>query len=180
MQPIAEAVTDAQGDLALKLPRFFRGMIYFPRGPAMFSTMVPTLFAVYPPPENDLLVGPMVTLVSVDELNALLAQGKSAGDPSLGHVFGVAMDCANALASGVAVACLNPSAKTLPFYLREDGLSVATGETDVSGRWGFFNVPPGQIGLEGKPTRLGGTVSSRYTTLVRAGMVTFVPMVPTP
>lgn len=182
--PFSEANTDARGELELEIPRLFRGYIHLPVGPSTFPTMAPTLVAVYPPPDQDVLTpfaDITLTPVSLDELNFLLTQVKSAADPNLGHVFGLAMDCNNRRAPGVSVSSSAKDVKTVQYYYQGvDNPTVTAQETDVNGNNGFLNLPPGVVTLETRPSSLGTRKSGTYGLLVKKATVTIVYMVPTP
>ncbi|NOU27458.1 MAG: hypothetical protein HOO96_06065 [Polyangiaceae bacterium] len=182
--PFAQANTDANGEFELEIPLGFRGNVHLPAGPSTFPTMAPTLVAVYPPPDKDVLTpfaDITITPVSLDELNYLLSQVKSAADPNLGHVFGVALDCNNQRAAGVSLSSSAKDVKTVQYYYQgADNPTVTAQGTDVNGNAGFLNLPPGVVTLETRPASLGTKRSGSYGLLVKKATVTIVYMVPTP
>lgn len=182
--PLTEADTNASGDAILEVPRNFRGYFHMPVGPSSFPNMAPSLVALYPPPDKDVLKPPaegaVPILVSIAELDTLLLQVKSAADPSLGHVFGFAVTCDGAPAAGVSLRTSIKDSKTVQYYYEGNGTpSVTAQESDATGNAGFLNLPTGVVSLETQVPSLARRAGS-YSVLVKKGTVTVIDLVPTP
>lgn len=185
--PLAQGETNEKGDIVLDVPKNFRGYLHMPAGPATFTDMAPTIYAVYPPPSKDadLVTEPEPAKVpigvSISELNILLAQVQSAADPNLGHIFGLVVDCQSAPTGGVALKSAQVDPKTIQyFYEGNDTPSVTRTETDPSGNAGFLNLPPGIVSLELTLPAQGNKRTGSYSVLVKKGSVTIINLVPTP
>lgn len=181
--PVAEVDTDANGDGVLQLPRHFRGYLHAPSPPTSFPDMAPALLAIYPPPAVDLPApqpGAEPTLLSIAELNYLLSQVKSAADPNLGHILGLAVDCTGATTAGVSARASVKDVKTVQYYYDGNDIPTLTGqETDSTGHVGFLNIPPGLDDLDLQVPSLAKKVGT-YPVLVKKGTVTLIPLGPSP
>lgn len=182
--PFAEADTNADGDAILEIPRNFRGYFHMPVAPPSFPNMAPSLVAVYPPPDKDVLQPPpegsVPILVSIAELDYLLSQVKSAADPNLGHVFGLTTSCDGAPAAGVSLRTSIKDAKTVQYYYEGNGTPSVTAQvSDPTGNAGFLNLPAGIVSLETQVPSLARKAGS-YSVLVKKGSVTVIDLVPTP
>lgn len=184
--PFVQGDTDAKGDIVLDVPKYFRGYLHMPVGPATFTDMAPTIYAVYPPPEkdSDLVAEPaqgtVPILVSLAELNYLLSQVGSATDPNLGHLFGLTTDCQRQPTGGVSLRSSVRDPKTVQYYYEGNGTpSITAQESDSTGNAGFLNLPVGVISMETQVPGLARKAGS-YSVLVKKGSVTVIDFVPTP
>ncbi len=184
--PLAESDTDTKGDVVVSVPKHFRGYLHMPVGPESFREMAPTIYAVYPPPAKDSnltaepQVGTVPILVSLSELDFLLAQVKSSTDPNLGHLFGLTTDCTGNPTSGVSLRTAVRDPKTVQYYYEGNGTpSVTSQESDATGNAGFLNLPTGVISMETQVPKLAKKAGS-YSVLVKKGSVTVIDFVPTP
>jgi hypothetical protein len=182
--PVAEAESDAQGEVLVKVPRNFRGYIHIPIAPPSFPQMAPHLIAQSPPPDTDQLdvsrpdlISP---LLSISELDLILLQTGSKADPNLGHLFGNARDCEVKLTSGVSLRTSVRDQKTIQFYfIDSDSASVTAQETGPPGTAGFLNLPIGSITLEGTVPSIARK-HSNLSYLIKKGTITLTDFAVTP
>lgn len=184
--PYAEGRTDAKGDVILDVPFAFRGYLHMPEAPSTFSDMMPHLYAIYPPPEKDtdLSVEPRTgtspILVSLGELNILLAQVGASVDPALGHLSAQVYDCLGNPLAGANVRSNTRDPKTIQYYYSGNNTPSLTAEaTNETGVTGMLNLPPGVIGFDVTVPAIGKKFGT-YSVLFKKGAVTIVDMAPTP
>jgi hypothetical protein len=184
--PVSNGVTDDKGDAVLSIPRNFRGFFQASKAPPTLSTMIPTLVALYPPPDvsSDLSVDPVLgttnVLLARSELDTLLLQGGGGADFELGHVFASTLDCTGTVTGGVALRSSVRGPKTIPFYLGGNGApSIDAQQTDATGVGGFFNLPNGNVTIEAQLPALVRKVGD-FPVLIKKGTITLLNIVPTP
>lgn len=177
--------TDSNGRAAVVVPKGFEGFLKLDP-PASFSNMMPSLYFVLPPPETDLLPDSglgkeAVHLTSAQDVDFIVTlAGKPKVDPTLGHIFGIALDCEGKPTSGVALKVSRTDPKTFQYYTDSTGNpTTEVSETSHRGEAGFINLPEGPVTLEATVPALGKRLGS-YSLLVRAGHVTYVAFPPSP
>lgn len=181
--PVATGTTDPNGYVDMDLPRSFDGFLsLYP--PASFPTMIPAMQWILPPPEKDDLKGAEISnllsvhVTSVGEINLFMNSVGVAADPARGHILGLSTDCQGNPAKGVSITLSNKDDKTVAYYTDSVGSpSAALTETQEKGEGGFGNVAPGTVTVE---ARVAGRKLGAYTVLVKAGTVTYLPLVATP
>lgn len=183
--PYASGPTDDGGYVNLPVPKNFLGFLIL-TPPATFSTMVPSLVALVPPPDKDSDLDASIPgnlaphLTSTGELNALLAQIDTKVDPALGNLLGIVLDCEGNPASGVSLR-INPTDRTtVSYYTDSTGTpSVTAQETAQRGEAGFIKMPTGPVTITATVNALSRKMGT-YTVLSRAGHITYLPISPGP
>lgn len=185
--PLDTKITDANGYVDLDVPRWFGGFLDLPSATS-YPEMLPSIESITPPPseaspENqELPIFSSAHMVSVSELNILLAQIKQELDPNLGHVLGIALDCQGNAASGVEIRPDVRDSKTQTYYTDTTGTPSVTAQTSSQrGELGFVNSATGPVTIQTRVILNDVAIPmGRYTTFVRKGFISFVTMSPTP
>lgn len=183
--PLDEKKSDENGDVIMDLPLGFRGYLQMPNGGPSFPSMLPHIMAVVPPPAADFNLDATLdyanswSLVSADELNALLATVGASLDPESGHINAQTFDCSRKPLAGATVRATPTGAKTLEYYFQGEAPNTSATRTDSSGLLGFINVPPGVTTLDTEHPDRALSVGS-FAVLLKKGTVTLVELHPTP
>lgn len=173
-RPVVGSVTsDAQGNAPLRLPGGFDGYLEI-SGP----TIVPALWYFAPLPQGDGQY--TVGLLSEASFNQIAQTVGATIDPNAGHTFNFALDCARtygAFGAGVSFTSDATAPATRGFYLIDGLPSTTATSTDSSGIGGFVNLKPGVLTLA---SNLGGQRIGSVSVLIRAGVITYSPIAPSP
>jgi hypothetical protein len=174
--PIGPSVkSDASGNATFDLPSAFDGYL------EMTGTdTVPALwyFSPFPTKDGSYNVG----LFSPGSFQNIAKTVGATIDPNAGHAFTFALDCTatyGTFAKGVSFASDKTTSETRSFYLINGLPSTTADRTDPSGIGGFANLPPGVVTMTSTVAASGARIGS-VSTLIRAGVVTFAPIAPSP
>lgn len=182
--PIASGTTDADGYVNLDVPKGFNGYLQMIADPAL--GIMPSVGAVLPPieqgdaPDASIAAAVSIHLITKAAFDGLLAQIGASADPALGHVFGLAVDCAGKPAAKVSIHAGTVSTSTIAYYTAATGIpSVTAQETAQAGEAGFINLPVGSATISATSNEVSKKIGE-YSAMVRAGTITYLPMPPAP
>lgn len=117
--------------------------------------------------------------LSPGTLTAFAGVVGAANDPERGHLVLTGRDCNAELAAGLQFEVDTADEVSTTAYLDGALPSTDTTETDVSGRAGVLDVPPGPVVVRSILAETGETVATREV-FVRPGHITLIGMIPTP
>lgn len=137
--PVADATTDAAGELHITVPANFAGYLQqterMEYAPAMY--FLPTVF-----PEDGVLQ-PFPLLSSGAILDALATSLGARLEEDRGHMMLIAEDCMGMALPGVSFESAQADDKSVQFYVRNLLPSTSETETAEIGNGGFLNFPSG-------------------------------------
>jgi len=174
--PITAPTTSyAQGNATLSLPAGFDGYLQI-NG----SQTMPALwyFSPFPVADGHFNVG----LFSPASFQAIASAVGATIDPNAGHAITLALDCTatyGTFTAGMSFACDKTTGETKPFYVVNGLPSTTATATDASGTGGFANLPPGVVTLTDTLASTS-TRSGSVSVLIRAGVITYAPIAPSP
>lgn len=179
-KPLADTLSDANGDFSFDLPVGFRGHLYAaPTDPT--SDLMPVEAFIFPPPSLDSSVPKRPGLVTTEDytIKGLAQIGGSDLHEGVGHVIFTAIDCEGKPLDGVIVETSDMTEKTWRVYVGEGGHPdpklEATGST---GKGAVLNIEPGYIKVTGTHPDFG--VIFEQSVVVTVDRLTSVPVVPSP
>lgn len=170
----ADIPTNAEGNLVLKdLRAGFDGYAEL-RAPGR----MPGLYFFYPPLDANREV-PLVPLLepllieNLAELNGKKLQNDR------GHILLGSYNCQRTPAQGIRLFTRDADDLTSPFYVVGNIPKANAQETDPSGRGGFINLREGIVALDATVASDNRKIAT-VALFVRAGMITFTTIVPSP
>ena len=180
--PFFSGTTDADGLVNVAIPKYFVGYLDISSPPG--GDMIPALQYFTAPPDKDLLTIPPALssshMVAKGDLAALQALVHANNDPSAGFVFGSVNDCTGTPAAGVSISVGTKGINTVTYYTDSSRLPSDTlTETSERSECGFANLPPGTVTITATANAVSKKIGS-YTIRVKAGVITHLPMSPTP
>lgn len=177
----ADAPSDADGYVSLRVPRWFNG--YVEVSPPASSDLMPLLVAITPSgTDSDLqaVIPPNKSphMFTAAQATVLAAQAGATYDATLGALFFQAQDCSTEPTAGVSVTTSTPGAQTTEFYLLGSAPSASLTATSESGVGVFANLPPGFQTI--RYALVDGRSVGTRNILSRAGWITFAALGPSP
>ncbi len=137
--PVAEATTDAQGELHITVPANFAGYLQqterMEYAPAMY--FLPSVF----PADGVLQPFPLLTAGAI--IDALATSLGARLEDDRGHMMLIAEDCMGAALAGVSFQTPQADDKSVQFYVRNLLPSTSEKQTAEIGNGGFLNFPQG-------------------------------------
>lgn len=137
--PVADATTDSDGELHIKVPAGFAGYLQqterMEYAPAMY--FLPTVF-----PEDGVLE-PFPLLTAGAIIDALATSLGARLEDDRGHMMLIAEDCTGMALPGVSFSTPQADDKSVQFYVRNLLPSTSEKETAEIGNGGFLNFPQG-------------------------------------
>jgi hypothetical protein len=137
--PVAEATTDAQGELHITVPASFAGYLQqterMEYAPAMYF-----LPAVFP---EDGVLQPFPLLTAGAIIDALATSLGARLEDDRGHMMLIAEDCTGDALAGVSFQSPQADDKSVQFYVRNLLPSTSEKQTAEIGNGGFLNFPRG-------------------------------------
>jgi hypothetical protein len=177
----ASGTTDKDGYVNLSLPKNFKGFLS-----TQAPGVVPGIGYILPPQsKSDALDAVIPTNVAVHLIteqlfNGLLNQVKQMADPTMGHLFGLAVNCNNEVAEHVSITAAPTSPATFGYYSASDGFpSVTLKETSTKGEAGFINLPSGSVTVTATSNDVMKKLGD-YAVFIKAGTITYLPLPPAP
>jgi len=173
--PLAMGIaSDAEGILAVEVEKGFDGFLEL-TAPDKLS---PILYFFYPPLDADRTI-PYVPLVPPSVYISLATQLGTNLKLDRGAAIALSYDCQGVTAPGLEFSVDDEDEITTPFFMEKGLPSLTAVETDSSGQGGFVNVKPGIRRMSGALRQSGAHVGT-VSVVVRAGLITYTTMVPTP
>jgi hypothetical protein len=173
------STSDSQGNATLTVPAGFDGYLEI-NGNGNGNSIVPALWYFSPFPVTDGTYN--VGLFAQGDFQNIAQTSGATIDPSLGHSFAFALDCAEQYGSftaGMSFDVDKKSTETRSFYLINGLPSTTATATDASGIGGFANLPTGIVTLTAT-LQSTGVRSGSSSVLIRAGVITYSPIAPGP
>ena len=175
MTPVASDFhSDAEGILPVELDKHFDGFLEI-SAPGKLN---PILYFFYPPVDSDRTI-PFVPLVPPEAYDQLAKQVGTGLLFTRGAAIALGYDCQGVTAPGIQYSIDDADESTLPFFMEKGLPSITATETDTSGQGGFVNVKPGIHRLSGSVRQSGAHIGT-VSVVVRAPLITYTTMVPTP
>jgi hypothetical protein len=161
------------GDLQLPLPAGFDGFLEL-RAPGR----MPGLYFIYPPMDANREI-PLVPMLDADLVKTLAELNMKEIIPDRGHLLLGGYDCRKMPAEGMVLSSPDADPQSSVFYVLNNLPKVDAKATDASGRAGFLNMKEGIVAITAALASDNHKITS-VSLLVRAGMVTFTSLVPSP
>jgi hypothetical protein len=168
-----EIPVNAVGDLVLRVRAGFDGYVELQAPGKM-----PGLYFLYPPVDADREI-PLVPLLETALVESLAEANTYHLVPERGQVLLGAYDCGHTPAAGITLSVSDADAQTAGFYVLDNLPKIGAPATDASGRGGFINVKAGIVAITANVAADNRKIAT-VSLFVRAGMMTFTSLVPSP
>lgn len=141
--PVAEAITNAEGDIVVTVPGDFAGYLQI-RQPGYFPAMY--FLPVAYPEDGRLQPFPLLASGIIGDVLAL-ALGTGL-DAERGHMMLISEDCSGAALPGVTFKSPQQDADTVQFYVQDLLPSTEAEQTAEAGNGGYLNFPAGTATID--------------------------------